>query len=105
MQIDRSDEQPSNAWLARIDSSESGSNVKSERFRHLEKQPSEIVSTEDGMQIDRRDGNSAKAESPKVESPDLISKVTFERPERWKQPLEMVSIDEGRKIDRNDEQS
>jgi hypothetical protein len=56
------------------------------------------------MQIDRKDEQSSKAESPKRESLELRSK---DKAERFVYPLkqcrESTSIDEGKQIDWSDE--
>jgi hypothetical protein len=52
-QIDRSDEHLRNRDSLRIDSLQPGSNVKVESWRHDAKQDWEIVSIDEGMQIER----------------------------------------------------
>jgi anti-sigma regulatory factor (Ser/Thr protein kinase) len=55
IQIDFSDEQPRNAKSPRIESREPTSNVTLERFAHPEKQRTEMISTDEGRQIDCSD--------------------------------------------------
>jgi hypothetical protein len=52
MQIDRSDEQFANADSPSFEILQSLSNVKIERFVHLKKQELEMLSIDEGMQID-----------------------------------------------------
>jgi hypothetical protein len=51
-QIDCSDEHPEKVKSPRIRMAEPGSNVKCDRFWHPLKQPGEIVSTDEGIEID-----------------------------------------------------
>jgi hypothetical protein len=70
-----------------------------------EKQDFEIVSIDEGMQIDRSAEQPANANSPRFESREPRSKVKSERfSQSQKQDLEIVSIDEGMQIDRSAEQ-
>jgi hypothetical protein len=55
MQIDRRDEQPSNAEGRSRERFEPGSNVTLKSFSQTPKQSSEIVTMEEGIQIDRSD--------------------------------------------------
>jgi hypothetical protein len=52
IQSQRSDEQPPNAWLAKLRIAEPGSNVKTERAAHPLKQDSEMVLIDAGREID-----------------------------------------------------
>jgi hypothetical protein len=54
MAIDKSDWQPPNARGSIDESPELCSNATLESIRHCEKEPSRIISTEEGMQIARR---------------------------------------------------
>jgi hypothetical protein len=66
----------------------------------------EIVSTDDGMQIDSSDEQEANADLPNIESWQPDSNVTVERlPQFLKQDLEIVLTDEGMQIDSSDEQN
>jgi hypothetical protein len=56
IQIDESDEQPSNAEYSMIESAEPDSNVTAERDSHPEKQFRDSFRTEAGMQMDEIDG-------------------------------------------------
>jgi hypothetical protein len=87
MVIDPSDEQFIMAAKRRTESLEPGSKFKSERFRHPMKQRSEIVSNEQGMQIDRRDSHMPNAFSPRIESFEPGANVNSETlPHCSKQP-------------------
>jgi hypothetical protein len=56
MQIDESDGQARNADFSSRASLESDSNATIERSRHSQKQCPQMISTEEGMQIDASDG-------------------------------------------------
>jgi hypothetical protein len=55
MQIDRRNKHSSNADFPKIETLEPASNVKFERVQQSLKQALEIVSTDEGIQIDSRD--------------------------------------------------
>jgi hypothetical protein len=55
---------------------EGRSNVTFESFRQLKKHDSEIVSTEEGIQIDRSDEHAANAYLPRVEILELDANLT-----------------------------
>jgi hypothetical protein len=60
------------------------------------KQHFAIVSTDEGIQIDRSDEQFENADSPRTERWQLESKVTVDRlVQSWKHTLQIVSIDEG----------
>jgi hypothetical protein len=66
----------------------------------LEKQLSEMVSIDEGIQIDRSDEQCANADSPSVETLQQLSNVKIERfLQLEKQSSAMVVIDEGIQID------
>jgi hypothetical protein len=66
----------------------------------------EKVSTEEGIQIDSSDSHSANAASPKIETLQPGSNVTFERfVQSLKQDSGIVSMDEGMQIDSSDQHS
>jgi hypothetical protein len=86
IQIDRSDEQDSNADLPRIEILEPDSNVKSERSSQLSKHESEMISMDEGIQIDRSDEQSSNADLPRIEILQPDSNVKSERfSHQWKQ--------------------
>jgi hypothetical protein len=64
------------------------------------KQLSEIVSIDEGIQIDRSDEQNENAYSPRFETLQQLSNVKIERfMQLKKQFLEMISIDAGIQID------
>jgi hypothetical protein len=66
----------------------------------LRKQDSEIVSIDEGRQIDSSDEQSENADSPRSESLDPLSNVKVARHSHdLKQELEIVSIEDGIQID------
>jgi hypothetical protein len=76
-----------------------------ERLVKSRKHSLEIVSIDEGIQIDSSDEQLENADSPRVDTLQPISIVKMERfVQSWKQWLEMVSIDEGIQIDSSDEQ-
>jgi hypothetical protein len=86
--------------LPRIDSFDPDANVNAESSPQLEKQKSEIVSTDEGMQIDRSDEQLANAEWPRTESLQPNWNVKFDRFLQWvKHSSEMLSIEQGMQID------
>jgi hypothetical protein len=79
---------------------EPDSNVTIERVAHLLKQKSESVTTDEGIQTDRRDEQSENAELPKLESLQPDSNAKSERFVQYmKQIGEIALTDEGRQID------
>jgi hypothetical protein len=69
------------------------------------KQPDEMVSIDEGIQIDWSDEQFSNADSPRVETLQQLSNVKIERfAQSKKHFLEMVSSDEGIQIDWSDEQ-
>jgi hypothetical protein len=68
MQIDFSDEQPQNTDLPIIESWLSFSNVTLERDVQDSKHDSEIVSMDEGIQIDSRAEHRRNADSPSIET-------------------------------------
>jgi hypothetical protein len=83
-----------------------GSNMRCSRFWQKWKQFVEIVLTEEGIEIDRRDEQLLNAESPKTETLEPGSNVKSERSlQSRKHIVEIVSTDEGIQIDRSEEQS
>jgi hypothetical protein len=68
MQIDWSDQQRRKAELPRVESFERGSNPKLRRYLHSEKQESEIVLIDEGMQTNSSDEHHRNAECPKTET-------------------------------------
>jgi hypothetical protein len=59
-----------------------------------------MVSTDAGMQIDRRDEHLSNAYSPSIETLNPVSNLTFERPSQWeKQDFKMALTDEGTQTD------
>jgi hypothetical protein len=79
MQVHRSDEQFRNADAAICGSSESDSNVTTERLLHSAKQSAQMIRTDEGIQIDESDEQSRNADSSIRESLDSLSKLTFDR--------------------------
>jgi hypothetical protein len=82
------------------------SNATLERRSQHEKHHEEMVSTDEGMQIDANDEQSANAHSPRSETRQPLSNVTLRRemqPEKEKE--EIVSTDAGLQIDSREEQS
>jgi hypothetical protein len=76
------------------------SNVQVVRFRQSLKQRFAMVSTEEGRQIERSDGQLPKANSHRKESRPPGSKVKLERAAQYpKQPTEIDSVDAGMQID------
>jgi hypothetical protein len=70
-----------------------------ERAVQKEKQPSESVLTEEGMQIERRFEQSQNADSPRMAARDPNSNATCESLwQSWRQDSEIVSIDDGIQI-------
>jgi hypothetical protein len=76
-----------------------------ERELHPSKQYSQIVSTEEGIQIDESDEQAPNAQHPIHESLESDSNVIVAREgHRKKQESQIVSTEEGIQIDENDEQ-
>jgi anti-sigma regulatory factor (Ser/Thr protein kinase) len=101
----RGNEHPRNAESAAFKTAEPGSNVTRERVLQLQKQHSEIVSIDEGMQIEASDTQFSNADSPRSERHEPGSKVTVERlVQSAKHDLQMLSIDEGIQIDSSDAQ-
>jgi hypothetical protein len=78
--------------------------VKCERFSQERKQEREIVSTDEGMQSDRSDGQYENAKQPRLETLLPGAKVRFKRLRQLlKQKSGMLSTDEGIQIDCSEE--
>jgi hypothetical protein len=91
--------------LPRIEILEPVSNVNLERRWEYSKQESEIVSMDEGIQIDSSDPQNANAHSPRTDNLLPDSKTTSQRVSHaMKQDLPIVSTDEGIQIDSRDEQ-
>jgi hypothetical protein len=72
---------------------------------HPRKHSLEIVSIDEGIQIDRTDEQFLNVDSPRIETVQPLSKVNFERFVHFPtQESEIVSVDERIQIDRSDEQ-
>jgi hypothetical protein len=81
------------------------SNVTLERSSQPTKHPWQMVSTEDGMEIDGSNEHPEKAAWPICETLDPVSNVNDVRcPQCEKQSLEMVVTEEGMQIEDNEEQ-
>jgi hypothetical protein len=95
-----------NADCPKTDIFEPGSNVTFARRLQFLKQDLEIVSIDEGMQIDVSDEQFSKADSPRFERREPIAKVKCDRfRQSLKQNREIVSIDEGTQIDSSEEQN
>jgi hypothetical protein len=57
--------------------------VKAERWLQRSKQNVEIVSTDEGMRIDRSDEQSSNADWPSIETLQLASNFTLESCAQW----------------------
>jgi hypothetical protein len=72
------DEQPENAHFPRRLSFDPASNVRWQRFQHSMKQQAEIISSEEGRQIDCSDTQKRNAPSPRIETREAASNVNSE---------------------------
>jgi hypothetical protein len=72
-----------------------GSKMTLIRFVQNQKQHLEIISTDEGIQIDRSDKQFANADAPKVEIWQFESNVTVERLPQNLKPQERISLVDG----------
>jgi hypothetical protein len=73
---------------------------------HPEKQLSQMISGDEGIQMDESDEQYPNADSSIRESLDSLSKITFDKARHSeKQKSQMISTDEGIQMDESDEQS
>jgi hypothetical protein len=100
MKSDRRDEQFTHAYSPRVESVEPDSKLKSEKSGEMPKQCFEIVSPDDGIQIDWSDEQFSNAPSPKFETLEPDSNVKVKRGlQLLKQYLPIVPSDEGIQTD------
>jgi hypothetical protein len=91
MQIDVSDEHASKADSSRVESLEPASNVTRESLQQALKHLAQMVSTDEGMQTERRYRHRLKASTPRIEIWAPASNVKSESPPQWlKQPLQIL---------------
>jgi hypothetical protein len=102
MQIESNDRQPQNVPSSIDESFATGSNVTAESDRHAEKQSSESVSTDDGIQMDESDRHEANASVGIDESLQSDSNATAERrPQLQKHRRQRFVREEGMQIPRS----
>jgi hypothetical protein len=99
MEIDGSSRQSSNADLPISETLQSSPKVTLDSPLHEQKQSADIVSRDNGKQIDRSAVQYENAPSPRTESLEAGSNVNEKFGHLSKQPFEIVWTDAGRQND------